>query len=337
LSEEPNAPARHAGLIYTVDLHAEHIIQAIDRATSYARAITDQLAAVHGTMIDNPVPQFSIDMAPEAERRGFAQIFYNMPILHEPRREYDQALYSDVFARLDQFRKVDPEHGQRIGHALHYLRNSYSEQDPVDRFEDAYVALEAIDRLIRKKHALTKSGIDYIITHLLRESSGVAKAVRDKRNDIVHARAKFTKVLKDIVPNTRVAQRAAIAGVFDLLGVPQEFRAIAARDFLPIAGPPRIIVQCTLYDLAVEQLLAQPKYPGLQLHPGEMAVPARPQSHAREAPPNAVQLLIDMTGYAGRWDLGEISLFFGVDPAQGVHAVELSAMKFRPGGTQPER
>src|SRR5687767_70511 len=143
---------RHAGLIYTVELNADGILESLQSAVSYTRHITDQLSLVHGVMIEHPYPQFSIDIASDTPDRELAQVLYNVPIIHEPRRDYNHSLYNDFHGRLDALRRQKPTEAQRIDRALHYLRNSCYEQDPIDQFEDTWVALEAINPLIRNKY-----------------------------------------------------------------------------------------------------------------------------------------------------------------------------------------
>lgn len=197
------APPAHSGLIYTVEVNAEDPMDSIHKATSYARHVTDQISVVHGAAIEYPSPRFSIDIDPAYIDHELAQIFYDAPTLHHPRRTYNQATYNYFFEELDRLRQDNPGSATRIDRALHYLRSSYLEHEPVDRFEDAWGALEVVNPLILKKYLLkttyqikckdcdenlfcrncdapipapeNASGIDYIVKEMLGMSATVAK------------------------------------------------------------------------------------------------------------------------------------------------------------------
>lgn len=363
-SADPIGAQRHAGLIYTVEVSAEHILESLKKAVLYARYITDQLAVVHGAMIDYPLPQFSIDIAQDVPDRELAQVFYNVPIIHEPRREYNLLSYEAFDSRLKELRQERPEDAQRIDRALHYLRSSFSEHDPIDQFEDAWVALEAINPLIRKKYAQgttyqqhcskcngllrcaqcnsaisapdNASGIDYIIEKLLGCPQSVSKAVRGQRNDIVHARAKFTRVLGHLVGNIRVAQRAGVAGILDVLEFPQEQRATIQRAMLPIAAPPQAVVTCILYDLPVKTLAAQPVYPQLSLLAVERVIPNTPEAHAGAHRPMDAQFSVTVQNFGGRWELRrEVHALVEVDAEAQPPTVLINASKISKRLTTP--
>ena len=323
--------------------------------------MTDQLSVVHGVVIDYPLPQFSIDISPEFPDRELAQVLYNVPVIHEPRRELDDSLYRSFHARLDDLRQRALRDAKRLDRAMHYLRASFSEHDPIDQFEDAWVALESINPLIQRKYSAptsyqprcakcqhllrcavcevevsapdSASGIDYLIQHILKEDASIAKAVRGKRNDIVHSRADFATVLKDIVKHVGVAQRAVVAGILDLLELSPEEQSTMLRTMLPIAGKPQVVVSCVLYDLPVHELNGRRKYPQLRLECVECATLCTPEAHARAHRPMAAQLTISIQDFAGRWKLHhEVPGTVVVDPAEGESTVQIITRQL---STQP--
>ncbi|MBI2842173.1 MAG: hypothetical protein HYX78_02110 [Armatimonadetes bacterium] len=346
----------HKGLIYRIDLRAESAVKSINSAVSYASQVTDQLSAVYGTAIDYPVPQFSIDVDRAYQNRELAQVLHNVPILHEPRREYNHQAYLSFYSRLDRLRLNDGKSAMRIDRALHYLRNSYLEQDPIDRFEDSWVALEAINPLTRRKYSRpttykrkckncdrdlfcracnaqvcegdNASGIDYIITQLLGQTQDAAKRLRTKRIDIVHARTGFAAVLNCIGELTQLAQRAVIAGTLDFLGFSKGEVSSLLQTMLPIATTPRVIVSATLENLSVEALKTYQKYPQLYLRCCECVTANRLQAHSREALPLAVQLLIGIQHFQGNWEILEMNLPVQVDSAIAGPAPEVIARKW---------
>ncbi len=350
-----DGPPRHAGLIYTVEVSAEHIVESIHKAVSYVRHVTDQISAIHGVAIEYPVPLFSIDIEKAYSHRELAQVLYNVPALHQPRRTHDSDLYKNFYYRLDELRQYHPKSAKRIDRALHYLRSSYIEQEPIDRFEDAWVALENINPLIREKYAQpttyqrkcpkckenlscwrcnveikepdNASGIDYIVTQLLQETLTMAMGVREKRLDIVHARTSFSTIMNDINPKTRLAQRAVMAGVLDILGIPKEQGANFLREMLPLTGAQHVTVSAILYDLPVESLGTRTKYPQLFLQSCEKEVQNRQEVHAGEICPIAAQLNIGIQNFSGTWDLLEVSLLLETDPDNKDSAIQIIARK----------
>jgi len=350
-----DASPKHAGLIYTVEVSAKHIWESINKAVSYVRHVTDQISTIHRVAIEYPVPQFSIDIEKAYSHRELAQVLYNVPALHQPRRTLDSDLYKKFYDRLDELRQDCPKSANRIDRVLHYLRSSYIEQEPIDRFEDAWVALETINPLIRRKYAQpttyqrkcpkckkdlscrscneeikepdNASGIDYIFTELLQETQAMAKKVRGKRLDIVHARANFTTILNDIHPQTRLAQRAVIAGVLDILGIPKEQVTNYLREILPLTGDPHVTVCAILYDLPVESLGTRTKYPQLFLQSCQIEVQNRHEVHAGEICPIAAQLNIGIQDFSGTWDLLEARLLLETDPDNKDSAIQIIASK----------
>jgi hypothetical protein len=342
-----SASPKHAGLIYTVEVSAEDAVDSIQKATSYARHITDHISVVHGAAIDYPLPRFSIDIDTTYTHRELAQIFYDAPALQHPRRTYNQATYKFFFKQLDSLRQDNPRSAMRIDRALHYLRSSYLEQEPIDRFEDAWGALEAVNPLIFKKYSLgttyqkkcrncnapipapdNASGIDYILKQFLGKSAAVAKELRAKRIDIVHARASLSKVLENIAENTRLAQRAAVVGILDALDLPKKQESDFMREMLPVTGSPQLLVRAILYDLSVEALRAQAQYPQLYLlRIMQVETSNRPMAHAGETRPLAAQLNIGMRHFSGNWDLQEIRWQMYIDPEDDSPETQIMAVK----------
>lgn len=350
------SPPKHAGLIYTVEVSTDNIVDSIHIATSYARHITDDLSVAHGAMIEYPLPQFSIDINSAYADRELAQILYNVPALQQPRRIHNHEAYTDFHSHLDRLRRDNSKTAKRIDRALHYLRSSYLEVDSVDRFEDAWVALEAVNPRIREKYAQpttyqrkcpncrsdlfcqtcgkeirnsdNASGIDYIITDMLEKTPDIAKKLREKRIDIVHARAAFSSVMQDLPELTHLAQRAAVAGVLDLLDIPNEQRFSFFCEILPITCVPRVIVSAILYDLRVDDLGTKDKYPQLYLRRFcQKEVPNRTESHAGEIRPLTAQLPIGIHNYSGKWDLLEVRSWIEVDPEESGPTTQIYAIK----------
>jgi hypothetical protein len=232
--------------------------------------------------------------------------------------------------------------------------------EPLDQFEDAWTALEAINPLVRDKYSQpttyqqkcreceevlfckncgaavrlqdNASGIDYIITNILQESDAKAKDLRKTQNSIDHAFADFSTVLTDIVEKTQLAQRAAAAGILDLLDFPDDQRSSLMRSMLPIASNSRVLVSAVLYDLPVETLRAPMSYPQLELKFCETMRPNCPQEHAGETCPVAVTTYITTRNFSGAWDLLEMRWFFTYDSEEREPRVELLPQKWPSAG-----
>jgi hypothetical protein len=348
-------PPKHTGLIYTVDIIAKNIVESIHKAISHGRHITDQISVVHGVVIEYPLPQFSIDIEQTNEDRELAQVIYNVPVFQLPRRPYEHDFYNSFYNLLDKLRRENAKSAMRIDRALHYLRSSYLEKDLVDQFEDAWVALEAINPIIRKKYsqpntyqrkcpeckkdlfcqncsssirdADNASGVDYIITQLLAKSPAVASKLRKKRIDIVHARAPLSVVLKNIANKTHLAQRAAIAGILDILDFPKDKWLCSMPEILPVKIAPVIIVRATLFNLPVETLKAQTKYPQLHLKSCEKLLPNLSEVHSGELRPLAAKLHIGIYNFNGKWNIIEVNSLLEVGIEEDESITQIIAVK----------
>lgn len=349
-------PPVHGGLIYTIELDAETITQALDEAVAITRHIADQMSFVHRVGIGHPRPRFAVDIDPSHPNRELAQVL-DAPQLHQPRRVYEELLYKQVFSAIDRLRQQSPRDALRIDRAFHYLRNSYLEDDPIDRFEDAWTALEALNRLIQWKHDQpttyqrkckcgqdlicsncqrqflvpdNASGIDYVITDLLQESEEKAKNLRQRRNAIVHAYSPLAEILDGIVEFTRLAQQAVVAGVLDILGLSEEQVPGAQREVLAVAESSRLLVVADLYDLSIEDLEGQREYPQLFLQGIEVEITATPQASAGEARPMGAQVYVGIKHYNGEWDIKEVCWWLVLDPEQSETLPSLMPKKWIP-------
>ena len=316
-------PLQHEGLIYTVEIMSDHIVNSIHSAITHVRHVTDQLSVLHGVEIEYPRARFAIDIDPTSKDRELAQVLWNVPIFYQPRRSYDHKFYKTFHDNLDKLRSINEKDARRIDRALHYLRSSYAEEEPIDKFQDAWVALESINPLIRSKFNLPTtrspkcpscgsalkpvpddwSGIRHIVTNLLGEQLEKAKRLRDKRVEIEHATVSLVDMLQDLPDLTSLAQRAVLMGVLEVLEIIAEDRSKILCDVLPIFGPPVLIVTGKTFDFPLEILSKYDKYPQLCLKSCQILKPNREESHMGESQPHAVQLEICIQNYSGEWNL----------------------------------
>lgn len=225
----------HDGLLFTVEITAADIHEAISIARGLASHVADQLSLAHGCAIEEPEPLFAFSLDSSEGQLQLAQVIRNVPELRRIRRPIsDEAMRPVVDliekARLtDQHRKLMP----RVDRALRYLRRSNLETDPIDRFEDLSNGLQSLEPRLREKyHSSTVfqrdcpscnqplickacgdaimapdhfSGVDHVFTEVLRRSRNDARRLRNKRNDIVHSTEEFGSILVDLPELTELA------------------------------------------------------------------------------------------------------------------------------------
>lgn len=340
-------PSDHLGLIYTVEIQAEDVSSAITRATGIARHICDELTAVHRAIIDHPEPQFSIDVEPISSEREFVQVIRNCPQSHKPLREMDDRKFKPFFEKMDELRTSNPKIASRVTRALHYFRHSLLHSDPVDRFEDAWVALEVLGAKIREKFDLpTKQsgkcegcgevfdiqdsapGVDYIFETLLNEDIFLARRLRNKRNGIQHGFSALGNTLQDIQELTDVAHRGVMAGAGELIGLPLGEGLAISKTFLPIVGSAPMFIRAFLYDLPIEKLNGEVPYPQLAIHCVERAVKNQKEEYVGQHVPLAMQVLVKIINYTGSWDLQGASFDFVFDPENSNPLPEIIVRKW---------
>ena len=325
-------PPHHLGLIYTVELQAKDASSSITKANAFARRICDELTATNRAIVDHPEPQFALDVEAISPERELVQVVYNCPLLHKPLKEMDNQKYRSFFEKMDGLRKSDSKMASRITRALYYFRESLLHSDPIDRFEDAWVALEVLGSKIREKFELSTkqpvkcegcgkvsdipssaAGVDYIFETLLKEDPSLAISLRNKRNGIQHGFSHLGDALEDILEFTEVAHKGVMAGVGELLGFPVGEGIGISKPFLPIVGSAPMLIRAFLHDLPIEKVNGVESYPQLAIHCVEKIMKNQKEEHLGQQAPLALQVLVKMNNYGGLWDLQGVGFDFVLD------------------------
>jgi hypothetical protein len=215
---------------------------------------------------------------------------------------------------------------------MHYLRSSYLELDPIDRFEDAWVALEALNPLIRDKHKLPTTyqgkcsdcgaptgqpnstpALEYLLGTLLKLDATTIRQVRGKRIDIVHARENADTVVDGIDNATVIAQRAVLAGIYDVLDLTPESSVLALKRPLTLPTMPNLTINARIRGLTLDAMRQHGSYPQLKLLGIETMV-NEDDPYVEEVLPVAFQALVEMHDFDGEWDLLGGDMPVDVDP-----------------------
>lgn len=358
---------RHVGVLFTAEVDAPGILEAIALAKGRSSQIADLLTTAQSTAIEDPIPLFALDIDPTKPDREFAQMIYNAPQLRDFRRVLDDEEFRLLSEALDALRASDERSAARVDRALHYLRQSILEGDPIDRFEDLWAGLESINHLIRKKYDSpvryevmcprckypllcsecreqvaapdNASGIDYIVTTLLKLPGSEARLLRSKRIQIAHSTAQLPDVLENLEHATNVARMTLLAGIYDIIGLPIE-PSFLRRKPLQIVGNAPLTVVAVLHDLPMSALEAGTPYPQLKLEVLELALPTAPGADPALPHPEvpdtsalevyAVQVVVAPVNFAGT--IGDARAFagFASDPEQQDTPFEIIVLPLRP-------
>lgn len=341
----------HVGLIYVVDLKAADSETALVAACRLCRRITDELSLLHRSAIEVPTPQFALEWQPAATDREFAQVLYNVPVVHDPRREFQHTLYETFFQRIDAARPASPKLYLRLERAMHFLRSSQLDSDVIDKFEDVCEALEALEPRLRGKYGTStkrpcrcatckedlrcqacsaealcenkRSGIDAFMTKVLGVDPKTAKQLRDKRNDLVHSRVPLEVLANGLDQMVEVARRTAHEGILDLLGYDSAERFRLTGDYLPLGVPPRLIAKAILHGLGRDGILANGRYPQIKLRGIEVIQPSVSGVASQEIKPIGLQLHIGMENCSADWRAAGAVWWTGVGGGPAIEGVQL--------------
>lgn len=306
LADSGSKEEAHQGIRYTVEVEATDILGAITVAKGLASHTADMLSMAGTVAIEDPVPLFAIDCEPSQNDREFAQVIHDAPQLRQFRRAINEADFSVLFDGLQRIRQTNPRRAYRLDRALRYLRQGTLETDALDKFEDLWVGLEAINPLLRENYQTSttfkrkcascgnvlncasckaeahapdnSSGIDYIVTEVLGLSGDDARLLRRKRIQIVHSTATFLQVSENLGRATEIARTALIAGIHDVLDLPSDALTRLLRQPLAIVGNASLTVVATLVDLPMTILDTRERYPQLKLEALELVLPTDPNA-----------------------------------------------------------
>ena len=263
---------------YSIRTTAIGPIAAINKAEAYISYLNDVLVFVQGAAIGDPKPFMAIDLDPRFPNREFAQaIYFDFPEFRSRRRLDIDNLRLFFEERLEAFN--DQRGKRRLVRALHLLRRSHLERDPIDRFEDLWTALEAINPLVRQKYSIHRdysvdcsncrsplacqncgqavttvdnlSGMRHVICDMLDEEDQWP-ALRRMRVAIVHSLDDPKEIAEDIPPKIEVLRKALIAGILDLLDVPPGETPRFDHPPLPLSTQPQFVIRGEFLDLAAE-------------------------------------------------------------------------------------
>ena len=253
-------------------------IAAINKAERHISYLNDVLVFVQGAAIGDPRPFMAIDLDNRFNNREFVQaVYFDFPEFRSRRRLNIDNLRLFFEEHLE--RHDDQRGKRRIARAPHLLRRSHLEHDPVDRFEDLWAALEAINPLIREKHSIhrdysvqcdnchsalacrncghdavsvdSSSGMRYVILDMLGKKDQWSE-LRRARVTIVHSLEDPLEIAQGIAPKVDALRKALLAGILDLLDIPASEQSRFDHPPLPLSTQPQLLIRGELFDLAAD-------------------------------------------------------------------------------------
>lgn len=322
----------HMGLFFRCDVRASDLLEGVRRAKSMALHISDELSAASCAAIADAELTLAYGSARGRQDRPALLPVRNSPSVRRPRRDFDEPRFREFIRRLGSYRQADGSKGRRVMRALHCLRKSMLEADVVDSFEDLWRGLEAMNPLIREKFGLATTealicprckrvvacecgerqtraadwlGIAHSIEKLAGHPAATARLLRNRRIDIVHARADVMDSIAGLDQLVIIARRSLLAGIAEELGIPQELRNDYLRDLLPIDEQPEFLVEGQLNESDVAELDSTKQLPRLRLLALEVLSTPPIGSNSIEGV-RAIQLVVEMLNYAGRWTASRV-------------------------------
>jgi len=268
------APLAHAGLKFQITTEAADPREALNAAPNLIYPTIDLLSIAHVAAIDEPIPFLTIEWEPGVHDRPIGQIFRDIHVSQVVRRPFRPDLFKVFHRRFDI---LDGDARERLQRSIHLFRRSHSERDPLDRFEDVWGGLEALNPLLIAKFNLPStypgarcpncgeqiqvpgrsSGIRHAVLSLTSAVPGDWKAITDLRNGIAHSLKPLGPLSVEADRLLPILNRALIAGVLDLAGIPTEHHARSIRPPLPIARGVScfvtgVLIECPLSMLDID-------------------------------------------------------------------------------------
>jgi hypothetical protein len=277
----PGAPLAHAGLKFQVTTSAADPRDALNRSVQHVFPALDLLSLAHVAAIDEPLAFLAIEWETGTHDRPIGQIHRDIHISHLVRRPFRPDVFEAFHRAFDQ---LESNRRDRLQRAVHLFRRSHSETDNLNRFEDIWGGLEALNPLLIDKYALPdtypgatcpecgaqiqvpgrSSGIRHAILTLTDGTQTDWKDVLDLRNGIAHSRKPLGPISLQADRLLPLLGRALIAAVLDLAGIPTAFHARSIRPPLPIARGISCLVTAVLLECPLDILdvdgLAMPHF-----------------------------------------------------------------------------
>ncbi len=253
---------------YTVRTSAIGPISAIWKAERFVSFLNDIITINETAAIDDPTPFISYDTDKSEADREFAQPLYMQTDSLRTFRPFSSGKLRKFLESYSGFGDVKDR--RRIDRALRFYGRAHLEADPIDKYEDLWTALEALNPLIRDKFQThrhyqitckhcsdpvfcrncdgaieevdSSSGIKYLIEEILGEKE-IWSALRRTRIEIVHSTEDPFEVTREIAPKTQMLRKAVIAGVNNLLDNDESDWEGIAEYPLPLSASPRFMLK----------------------------------------------------------------------------------------------
>lgn len=265
-------PRVHVGLEYIVTAHATDPKHAFRRAIGACHSVADLLSASQAASIQDPEPVLALEITQGTDVRSFGQIQRNLPFHGKPRRFFKRTEFTSFH---ESWNRIDDRSRKRLSRALRLLRRSYADTDAIDRFEDTWDALEAVNPLLQKKHNLpttypgkpckscgkltqvpgASSGIRHAVTALAKASDDEWNKLRNLRTQIVHSTRAIDEVSDSVKAMLPLARKTLILAIGDTLDLPTGVIMPWLRSPLPVVEGPNVLLTTTLTGFPIEDLV----------------------------------------------------------------------------------
>ncbi len=291
---EPVRRDVHLGLWFRVDVEAQEPTAGMAIAFQVASLASDLMSLSHAVATHSPQPHVIMDTVASSPDRQFVQFFRDLPSPVQQKRIFKEAQFRPILESGSVPQTVDEQN--RVRRALHLLRRSYVETDPMDQFQDIWVALESINPLITIKFHLpstvsgplcqncgtrirvaeSSAGIKYSVMSLAGETEEQWKVLKRTRRDVVHglgSNADLGLAVSRVIESARVG---LICGLLELLEIPKSQWAVYRKrpHVLSLAAP--LVISSTLRGFAASRLDALEDPPCFEVSVTEISSEGRP-------------------------------------------------------------
>lgn len=96
IEEESAGTLVQTGVSFRVFLDSESLTEAINSTKNFADGIVSFITLLTGKGMESPLEQISYELTPNAQKREFRQIFYDVPMKKPSRRQVDPTNLSSI-------------------------------------------------------------------------------------------------------------------------------------------------------------------------------------------------------------------------------------------------
>ena len=219
------------GLQIATEISAESMGKAISRVRGYSNRALSLLSFLTYSGLPSILPLKCYDVTPGRRKGKFAQFEYDVPLEPISTRTVD---VDTLLAGCEKLTTFSDSHQKRVMRAFHWYNLALQSEDTIDRFASLWIALEAVEPVLRNHYGLDmkytlcpecgskRTPLSVGSRRMFKETTGDSQlysSMRDLRVDILHGRGAFESVIPRAMEYVPMLQEVLDKGLRILLSI----------------------------------------------------------------------------------------------------------------------